>query len=67
MLWCTGPLTPLGALAAVLGGSAADGRSPVISSACWLKDQAEPVSTEVAGFLAVGAGSRAIVITVTAR
>ena len=67
MLWCTGPLTPLGGLAAVLGGSIDDGKTSLVSSACWLKGQAQCSSTEVAGILAVGVGPRVSVIGVTAR
>lgn len=67
MLWHTGPLTPLGSLGGMLGGTDAAGKPSVVVSACWLETQALGASREVGGILAVGTASQVVLVAVTVR
>lgn len=67
MVWHTGPLTPLGALAGMLGVADAAGKPPVALAACWLESQGLAASPELGGILAVGTASQIVLVGVTVR
>lgn len=67
MLWHTGPLTPLGTLAGMLGVADAAGKPPMALSACWLESQGFAASAELGGILAVGTASQVVLVGVTVR